>query len=134
MSRFFVLLALGMSLTAASRGADVTGIWMGQVAGRNGEIQDVAFKLKSADGVITGTMFGEEYDLPIADGKISGDEVSFSVTTTNYYNMNQVKLLFRGTVKDGEIELTREREGVRAGGNQGGGQNTKQTFKLKRVI
>ena len=52
--------------------------------------------------------------------------------------INDTRLRFTGTIKDGEIELTRERESSTNAGNGGGVQMranaTKQTFRLKRLL
>ena len=89
--------------------ADITGIWAGQQQGRNGQIEDVAFRFKPDGQKLTGTMFGDEFDLPIAEGTISGDQVRFTVTTTNYYSKSTTTFIYTGTIKGAELELVRER-------------------------
>jgi hypothetical protein len=114
--------------------ADLTGIWAGQAPGRRGDKEDVAFEFKVSGTTITGKMFGDEFDLPIEEASVSGDQVKFLVTTTNYYNRSQVKLLFTGTIKGDEIELTRARAGgAPAEGGPAARQNLKQTFTIKRL-
>jgi len=117
-----LLLRLTVSLLAAviALGADVTGTWSGQMPTRDGEMRDVTFKLKQAGTALTGAMSAFDNDVPIADGKIDGDKLSFSVTLD--FGGNSFKLLFTGTVKGNEIQMTRQREGT----------DLKQNFTVKR--
>ncbi len=121
--------------TTAAVAADINGIWMGQMAGRRGEKEDVAFQFKSRAGAITGKMFGDEFDLPLEEATFSGDEIKFIVTTTNYYNGVKVRFQFTGTVKAQEIEFTRTRIGTpppEVAGNPNR-QPVAQTFVVKRI-
>ena len=120
-------------------GADLTGIWVGQVPGRNGVLLDIAFKFTQSGTTLGGKLYGDYQSTPISDGKISGDQVSFLVIAPEQAGnqINETRLRFTGSIKDGEIELTREREGGRNAGNGGGVQfrgNAKQTFRLKRLL
>jgi hypothetical protein len=113
--------------------ADITGIWAGQQQGRNGQLDDVAFRFKLDSQTLTGKMFGDEFDLPIAEGTVSGDQVRFTVTTTNYYSKTATVFIYTGTLKGGELELVRERvatpQDTPAVNRQ---QPGKLTLKLKR--
>ena len=125
---------LGLLLFAVStHAAVIDGIWVGQQPARNGEVEDVAFHLRSNGNSITGKMFGDEFDLPITEGSISGDQVRFMVTTTNYYNGTKTQFVYTGSVKDGVLELVRER--VQSGDSRPPGKNGpgRQTLKLKRL-
>ena len=125
---------LGLLLFAVStHAAAIDGIWVGQQPARNGEVEDVAFHLRSNGNSITGKMFGDEFDLPITEGSISGDQVRFMVTTTNYYNGTKTQFVYTGSVKDGVLELVRER--VQSGDSRPPGKNGpgRQTLKLKRL-
>ena len=125
---FLALLALTVS------GADITGIWTGQVTGRNGLKEDVAFEFKVNGTSVAGKMFGDEFDLKLEEGSLAGDEIKFIVTTTNYYSGNQQKAQYTGLVKGDEMELTRSRVGPPPQtGNPNSRQNFKQTFTLKRL-
>ena len=50
--------------------------------------------------------------------------------------INEAVLRFTGTIKDGEIEITRERDEIRNAGNAGASFSRpgKLTFKLKRLL
>ena len=126
-----LILALA-ALTVSA--ADVTGIWTGQMTGRLGQKEDVAFEFKMNGTALTGKMFGDEFDLKLEEGSIAGDEIKFIVTTTNYYSGNQQKAQYTGVIKGDEMELTRSRVGPPpATGNPNARQNFKQTFTLKRL-
>jgi hypothetical protein len=102
------LIAAGLLLGVSMSAADLAGIWMGEVKGRNGEMQDVSFQFMSVKGALSGVMFGDEFDLPVQDLNVTGDHVTFSVTTTNYYDGRHVKFIYAGTLTDKSLELTRE--------------------------
>ena len=112
--------------------AELDGIWVGQGQGRRGEPEDLAFRFKMDGQVLSGKMFGDEADLPISEGSFSGDQIRFVVTTTNYYNGTKTKFIYSGAIKNGEMELTRER--VQTAEEKAANRNTagKQTLKLKR--
>ncbi len=94
-------------MTAAA--ADVAGKWTAQVPGRGGETQETTFNFKVDGSKLTGTMTGPQGDVQISDGKVMGDDVSFTVSMS--FNGNDVKLLFKGTASGSEIKFTRQREG-----------------------
>lgn len=128
------LVALAATLSAA----DLTGIWVGQYPGRNNEPIDIAFQFQHKGEVLSGKLYGDFKSMRIVEGKVAGDQVVFIVLAEEQAGnqINETRLRFTGTLKDGEIELTRERESSRNAGNGGEVQsrnNTKQTFRLKRL-
>jgi hypothetical protein len=129
-ARYLIVFAIAATTTFA---ADLTGIWAGQAPGRRGDKEDVAFQFKVNGATLTGKMFGDEFDLPLEEASVSGNQVTFTVTTTNYYSRSQVKFVYTGTIKDNEIELTRARIGGAPAEGPATGQNVKQTFTIKRL-
>lgn len=123
----------GLILSLLLSGADIAGVWTGQVPGRDGEKQDISFQIKLNKNALTGKMFGDEFDVPIQDLQVSGDRISFYVTTTNYYDGSQTKFVFSGTVAGKEMQLTRERPGVESAGPDAKKRDAKQTFTVKRL-
>ena len=120
-------------------GADLTGIWIGQIPGRNGTMNDVAFKFTQSGTALSGKQYGEYQSTPISDGKVTGDQVAFLLVTPEQSGnqINTTRIRFTGVMKDGEIEITREREGATTSGNGGAVEfkgNAKQTFRLKRLL
>jgi hypothetical protein len=122
-----VLLLVGSALAT-----DVSGLWTGQAQGGRGT-EDVAFRFQVQGTTFTGKLFGDEFDQPVTEGTITGDQIKFFVVTTNYYSGAKTRFLYTGTIKGGEMELVRERVASpddRPGNRQ---QNFKQTLKLKRL-
>jgi hypothetical protein len=109
-----------LSLTALA--ADIGGKWTAQVPGRNGQTREQTFNFKVDGSTLTGTVSGRMGDMPIADGKIDGDQVSF--TQTMEFNGNAMKFVYKGTVSGDEIKFSRQRDG---------GEGQPQTFTAKRA-
>ncbi|HTM51815.1 MAG TPA: hypothetical protein VL285_24135 [Bryobacteraceae bacterium] len=135
MRKLLVLAMAACSLQAA----DLSGIWVGQIPGRTGEMQDIAFKFTQSGETLGGKLYGDYQSTPLSEGKIIGDSVTFLVVAPEQAGnqINRTKLRFKGTLKDGELELVREREGSTNAGNGGGVQfkgSTTQIFRLKRLV
>lgn len=101
--------------------ADINGKWVAQVPGRDGQMREVTFNFKVEADKLTGTVSGRQGDTAISDGKISGDEISFTVTFT--FGGNEVKFLYKGKVAGDEIKFTR---------TMVGGDQPAQEFTAKR--
>jgi hypothetical protein len=129
MDKCILLLLLG----SAAFGADIAGIWMGSVPGRAGEKQDIAFQFKLNRGALSGTLFGDEFDLPLKDIKVDGDRISFSTTSTNYYSGSHIMLGYTGTVSGTRMELTRDRKNPGPEPPEGDRQGKKEVITLKRI-
>ncbi|HUQ91681.1 MAG TPA: hypothetical protein VM120_08365 [Bryobacteraceae bacterium] len=121
--------------------ADIAGIWVGQIPVRNGEFLDVAFKFTQTGTVLGGKQYGDYRSSPITEGRIFGDQITFVVLSAeqNGNQINESRLRFTGVLKDGQLELTRERESSRNAGNGGDSQTKaeagpKLTLRLKRLI
>jgi hypothetical protein len=112
--------------------ADVAGIWTGQMQGRRGEKEDVAFQFKTNGAAVTGKLFGDEFDLPVEEATVSDEAIKFIVTTTNYYSGAKVRFSFTGTIKGDQIELTRTRIGEPVGENPNRAVPP-QTFTIRRL-
>jgi hypothetical protein len=113
----FVFAALSLAWAAG-----VDGKWTAQVPGRGGQTRETTFTFKAEGEKLTGTVSGMQGDNPISDGKISGDEISFTVKVS--FNGNDVILLYKGKVSGDEIKMSRTRQG----GDQPG-----QEFTAKRA-
>jgi opacity protein-like surface antigen len=101
----FLLLA-----AAAAFAADVNGKWVAQVPGRGGETREATFTFKVDGNQLTGSVTTPRGEMPISDGKIDGDDLSFNQVMQ--FNGNEVKLSYKGKVSGGEIKFTRQREGA----------------------
>jgi hypothetical protein len=119
--------------------ADISGIWLGSISGggRRNQIQDVAFQFTQKGTALTGKQYLDYGSTPIVKGTIDGEKIAFEVVAREQAGneINQSVLRFTGTLKDGEIEITRERQEVRAAGNSGAAfaRPGSQTFRLKRL-
>jgi hypothetical protein len=88
-------------LAAVAFAADVTGKWTAMVPGRDGE-QAATFTFKQEGDKLTGTFTRPQGELPLADGKVSGDTISFTVET------QRGKQNYTGTISGTEIKFKRE--------------------------
>jgi hypothetical protein len=103
LSLFFALL---LCLAMGAAAADVTGKWVAQVPGRDGQTRETTFNLKADGEKLTGTISGRRGDTPISDGKVSGDNVSFVVKME--FGGNTIEQKYTGTVSGDEMKLKRE--------------------------
>ncbi len=119
--------------------ADLTGIWVGQIPTRNGEMQDIAFQLRQNGTKIEGKLYGDYQSSPIVQGTIAGSLVTFVVSGSEQAGnqINETRTRFTGKFENGQLELLREREASHNAGNSGAVEqrrNTpRQSFTLKRL-
>jgi len=96
------------SVEAASGAAppaapDVTGDWKGAFEFNGGSVP-LTFHLKSADGVVTGTVEGlPTTPAEIHEGRIDGDTVTIWVSTD--YQGQSYRLLYKGKIAAGQIDF-----------------------------
>jgi len=91
-----LLLALGTGVTAHA--ADVNGAWSAEMSMGDGNSMQLQFTFKQDGSTVTGTILGPQGDaMPISDGKIDGDKLSFKVS------FNGMSISHEGTVSaDGD--------------------------------
>jgi hypothetical protein len=105
MKWLLILLAV-FAITASA--ADISGNWKATAEGPNGAMERTfTFKVdgNKVTGETTSSMLGKS---TIEDGKIEGDNVTFSITAD--FGGNQMKITYKGKVSsDGkEIKFTSE--------------------------
>jgi hypothetical protein len=100
------LLAL---LATVALAADISGKWTGDMPGRGGETAPATFTFKVDGDKLTGSLTGPQGDIPLQEGKVAGDQISFS--TTLDFGGNSIKIVYKGTVSGDQIKMSREREG-----------------------
>jgi len=105
----FISAGLVLMLATLAMAADVTGKWTAQVPGRGGQTAETTFNFKVEGDKLTGTTSSQMGESAIADGKVSGDEISFSVTRE--FQGNSFKIIYKGKVAGEEIKFTRTIEG-----------------------
>jgi len=104
---------------AQDKKADVSGTWSwtmqrgGGGGGGGGEPRKITLKLKAEGDKVTGTLSapgrgGQSTDTAIESGKISGDEISFTVTRE--FNGNKVVTKYNGKLSGDTIKGKTESE------------------------
>lgn len=119
--RILLVVTVILALAAVALAADVTGKWTAQVPGRGGQARETTFNFKQSGSTLTGTMSGGQGgEIAISDGKVTGDNISFTVTRE--MGGNTMKMTFTGTVSGNEIKMKRE-----------GGQGQAREFVAKKA-
>ncbi len=118
------LVLAGLIATVAIWAADVTGKWTAEMQGRNGNTMTVTMALKADGDKLTGTVSGRNGDTEISDGKVDGDNVSFTVVRE--FNGNQFKQNYTGKLDGDTIHFTIKTEG-------GMGQGRERKMDAKRA-
>ena len=120
--------------------ADLSGIWVGQIPARNGEMQDISFQFHQTGMKLAGKLYGDYQSSPLVLGTVAEAAVTFVVSGSEQAGnqINETLTRFTGRVyENGEIELTREQEASHNAGNSGAAEQRKNsprvTFRLKRL-
>jgi hypothetical protein len=133
-----LLAALAWSAMVLSA-ADLSGTWLGSVTtGRRNTVVDFAFRFEQKGEALTGKAYLDYGAVPILKGVVDGDKISFEIVAReqNGNEISESVFKFTGTMKDSEIELTRERLEMRNSVNSSAAfvkQSTPLTFKVKRL-
>jgi len=103
--RTFILTVLCMLVAGMAFAADIDGKWEGEVPGMGGgDPMKISYTFKADGNTLTGNTKGMDgNDLAIKDGKIDGNNFSFSLD----FGMGQ-PMKFKGTVKGDTIEMKME--------------------------
>jgi len=118
----FLTVCFVLAGIAVAYAAEIDGKWIAQVPGRYGRTRETTFNFKVEADKLTGTVSGRQGDTPFSDGKINGDEISFTVIANP--GGSEVKFLYKGKIAGDEIKFTRTREG---------GDQPAQEFTAKRA-
>jgi hypothetical protein len=132
-----LLAALALAAMALPA-ADVSGIWLGSTTtGRRGQVLDFAFHFVQKDSALTGKVYLDYGTTPILKGTVEGEKISFEIVAReqNGNEINESTFTFTGVMKDGAIEMKRERQGMRNAGNAGTAVSRagELTFQIKRL-
>ena len=100
-----IRLAAALALAAgALAAAGLTGTWKGQFD-FNGNAVPLAFDLKTDGAAVTGSVTGLPSGVTeIKEGKVQGDNLTFSVNTT--YQGDPIKLVYKGRVQEDGIHFS----------------------------
>jgi hypothetical protein len=107
MKRFGIAIVVLTIFSALALGAGVRGKWKGSVIGREGA-RAVYFLFEAEGERLTGKMIDNHGDNLISEGKIEGDQLSFTIV----YDLSgdKVKRVYRGTLSGDEIHFTCQAE------------------------
>jgi hypothetical protein len=100
------LLFLLVAFTLSALAADIAGTWKATAEGPNGNMERTfVFQVdgNKLTGETTSTMMGKS---TITDGKVDGDNLSFTITVK--FQDNEMKLNYKGKVTGNEIHFTTE--------------------------
>jgi hypothetical protein len=104
------LLIIALLLAGSVFAADVDGKWAGRMSTPNGDMP-VAFTFKADGAKLTGTTAGlDGADVKIADGKVDGNKISFTVTFD--FGGMDIVLSYKGVVTKDEIKFDIEVMGM----------------------
>ena len=104
------LLFLMVAPAVIAMAADVTGNWKATAEGPNGSLERTfVFKVdgNKLTGETTSQLMGKS---TIMDGKVDGDNLSFTITVK--FQDNEVKLTYKGKVSASGNEITLTSEGI----------------------
>ncbi|MFZ0396279.1 MAG: hypothetical protein WCF17_01800 [Terracidiphilus sp.] len=84
--------------------ADVSGKWTGTITTPRGD-QQIAFTFKVDGTTLAGTVTTRRGDTDITDGKVDGDNISFTQKVS--FNGNDMTINYAGKVDGDTIKFTR---------------------------
>ena len=112
--RLWRIAFLSAVLPFLASAADVSGKWKAEFTTPDGTQRVNTFTFKVENGKLTGTVAGSQDETPITDGKITGDEISFSAdrpfgmfTYSGKVSGNEIKL--KVTFNDTTFDITAKR-------------------------
>ena len=102
--KWMLVLLAAFALTASA--ADVAGTWKATTDTPNGTFEST-FVFKVDGAKLTGTTSSQMMaETALSDGKIDGDNLTFSVNAN--FNGDEVKLNYKGKVTGNEMKITIE--------------------------
>jgi len=116
------LVAMG-AISAQTIGAtDLTGHWVASQPGRGGQPQETSVWIKASGDTFTGYMTtARNGSVPIVDGRVSGDPVTFTTVSDNYGEEQRQQ--YTGSITAGGLLIHQPAGGGRgAGGMPPGGR------------
>ena len=100
------ILVLGLILVASMAfAAPIDGKWVGEIPGMDGNPMKLSYTFKADGATLTGATTGPDgKEMAIKDGKIDGNNLSFSVT----FDMGgqEMKMEYKGVLSGDTLKLT----------------------------
>jgi hypothetical protein len=113
----YKLALVGIAMAVSAFAADPTGKWTSEFQGPQGNTVRNIITLKADGENVTGSVQGMRGgQTPISDGKVAGDQVTFSVVRE--WQGEKIKMLYHGTLKGNVIHFAVTREGGQGGGRE----------------
>lgn len=129
----FAFTMMFLLVAGVAAAADIDGKWSGQFASpMGGDPMTLSYNFKAEGSTLTGTTIGgpEGQQIPIKDGKIDGNNISFIVAVD--MGGTEMKLNYKGVLAGDEIKLTFEMAGMPAA-PEGAPAAPPMSFTVKRV-
>src|ERR1700686_2179826 len=108
---FWLVVWIGAALSLMAAAADVSGKWKADFTTPDGTQRTNTFTFKADGATLKGTVAGAQDETPIQNGKINGDDISFSAerpfgtfTYSGKVSANEIKL--KVTFNDQSFEMT----------------------------
>lgn len=102
--RILSLIALLGVFSFVAAAADPSGTYKAEMRGQKGT-QQVTITLKADGTNLTGNIANARGEMPISDGKVDGDNISF--TQKMNFNGNEMVVKWKGKVEGDSLKLTR---------------------------
>jgi hypothetical protein len=91
------VLLIALAIPAFSAGVD--GKWTATIDGMDGAKTELTYNFKVEGTKLTGTVVSSAMTLQLADGKVEGNNISFTATS------DQMSIPTKGTISGDEIKL-----------------------------
>jgi hypothetical protein len=132
LKRILTTSALVLLYASSACAADVSGIWTGTLTDRNNDPQDLSFRFTQKGETLTGKMYGDNESTTVSAARISGNQITFSVTTELNGQITTFK--YTGTMDGDHMELSRVRAELNYAPPAANAKPaTPQTVRLKRL-
>ena len=114
--RTMIAAAVLLLSVSVAFGADIDGKWTGKYDSGMGEAMNMEYTFKAEGNTLTGTSIGgaEGATTPIANGKIDGNKISFSVTVD--VMGQEMKFDYTGELSGDKLNLKFDMGGMGFGG------------------
>jgi hypothetical protein len=108
------VVAVGVLSTSMAVAADLNGKWKAEFTTPDGTARFNTFNFKADGANLTGTVAGAQDETPIQNGKISGDEISFTAErpfgSFSYKGkVSGAEIKFKVTFGDQSFDITAKR-------------------------
>jgi hypothetical protein len=110
------VIILGLAVVLPAMAADVSGKWKAEFTSPDGQQRVNTFTFKVEGEKLSGTVAGTQDETPIENGKVAGDEISFTAERPfgSFAYKGKVsgdEIKFKVTFNDETFEITAKRMG-----------------------